>query len=170
MEKVRYILASRLNDENTYFVGSTAVCSDVNCDGVIDVYDVYTIMQMYVRTVAGLPVYTEGKYYYEFTAEDEQNFLDDYNYIHPDAPIETLSEYFSATQDVIDYLDFDEDGRFDLQDISVLMDIYVNRVAGTGIYGNSIYEYTDLNLDGEVDLDDVQIAINIYAEKVAGLL
>lgn len=153
--------------------GAKGIRADVNFDGVIDIYDAYTILKAYSRDMTMLSdqIFTEGTYCYRFTKEDEQSVVDEFNDVHKDIQVTSLAEIEDYRFDIKTF-DVNGDGELTISDASDILRIYAEDMAGTGIYKASadINKKADLNLDGEIDIDDATLALKAYAMSVAGLI
>ena len=149
--------------------------ADVNFDGVIDMYDGYTILLAYSYRIAyfGEINFIDGTYCYSFTKEDEQSIVEEFNDIHKDVQVTSLAEIEDYQyRFAIDVFDVNGDGELNISDSSDILRTYAEDMAGTGIYKASadINKKADLNLDGEIDMDDATLALKAYAMSAAGLI
>lgn len=144
--------------------------ADVDCNGIVDIYDAYTIMEHYVRQGAMLPIFDDEKYYIVITPEMEQEILNKDTYVlkHPEANIRTLEELYNLKWNVSGFMDVDGDKVLSVSDSSVILQVYAESVSGTSSI--ELDFDTDVNLDGKTDISDATLILKAYAMNAAGLL
>lgn len=167
--KVLRMACLRKIDPEIYF-NESEIRADIDCNGVIDVYDAYCIMEYYGMSFSNDSVFEDGKYYFIITPEMEQERLklEPYVELHPEANIQTLQELYDLQWNVNDYLDVDGDNDVTLSDVNSILQVYAGRMAG--IYQSSANDKADVNLDGTIDIDDATLILKVYAKNMAGLL
>lgn len=144
--------------------------ADVDCNGIVDIYDAYTIMEHYVRQGAMLPIFDDEKYYIVITPEMEQEILNKDTYVlkHPEANIRTLKELYNLKWNVSGFMDVDGDKVLSVSDSSVILQVYAESASGTSSI--ELDFDTDVNLDGKTDISDATLILKAYAMNAAGLL
>lgn len=157
-------------DSDIDFNYSHLADADVDCNGIVDIYDAYTILEYYVRQVAKLPIFDEGKYYIVITPEMEQETLRDDTYVlrHPEANIQTLEELYNLKWNISDFMDADGDKVVSVSDSSAILQVYAESASGTSSI--ELDFDTDVNLDGKTDISDATLILRAYAMNAAGLL
>ncbi len=156
-------------DPEMYF-GINGIRADIDCNGVIDVYDAHCIIEYYATSFRKDPVFEDGKYYFLVTPEIEQERLelDPYVELHPEANIQTLQELYDLKWNANDYLDIDGDNEVTFSDANAVLQVYAGRMAG--IYEAPADDKADVNGDGAIDFYDSRIILKYYAMDMAGLL
>ena len=156
--------------------GAKGIRADVDCNGVIDVYDAENILISYVDTAAGLPRFEDGKYYNIITAEEEQRRLEMSGMKDYFPKINTFKELYEAQFDgkLKDYMDIDGDNELTVSDATAVLQMYAENAAGVKLVkaaaDENVTDKADVNMDGKVDTKDATLILKAYAMNAAGLL
>lgn len=153
--------------------GKIGISADVECDGDIDVYDAYSVLDYYRKYGVFLPTFEEGKYYIIITSEIEQDFLKTSLNVEPGyEDCKTISEYYDRIfeKNIATYTDMDGDKQLTISDATAILQTYAENAAGAGLYKAAAYDKMDVNLDGVIDIEDATLILKAYAMDAAGLL
>ncbi|MDE6019520.1 MAG: hypothetical protein K2H01_00780 [Ruminococcus sp.] len=148
--------------------GEEEIRADIDCNGVLDIYDYMGVVTMYGETFVGLQCFEEGKYYFVMTPEREQLAMSGYKERNPE--VETLKdcEKIMFRKAIIENMDMDGDGAVTCSDATAVLKTYAESAAG--IYKAADDQKEDINGDGKVDIDDATLILKAYAMNAAGLL
>ncbi|MDE6019521.1 MAG: hypothetical protein K2H01_00785, partial [Ruminococcus sp.] len=151
--------------------GEEGIRSDIDCNGVLDIYDYMGVLAMYTMTLGAMQFFEEGKYYFVMPPEIEQDIILGYKEYYPE--IETLKDYekIMFRRAMIENMDMDDDELVTCSDATAVLQMYAENAVGTGIYKASAdeSEKADINCDGKVDIDDATLILKAYAMNAAGL-
>ena len=155
--------------------GGKGIRADVDCNGVIEIYDVYIIIGSYARTTASLPRFEDGKYYDIMTAEEEQEYLYDVQVYYPE--IKTLNDLYEmqVKDNWKNYMDINGDSELTVSDATTVLQMYAENAAGVKQVNaddgdENITDKADVNMDGKIGVDDATLILKAYAMNAAGLL
>lgn len=155
-------------------LGGKEIRADVDCNGVVDVYDAETTLYCYGRVAAMLPRFEDGKYYYIMTAEEEQQQLQMYQDIYP--KIKTFQDLYEAQikGNWKDYMDINGDSELTVSDATRVLQMYAENAAGVKLVkaadGENVTDKADVNMDGKIDTKDATLILKAYSMNAAGLL
>lgn len=152
---------------------------DVDLSGTLFVEDVNYIVGMYRYSEADYKeLYGDISYILAdvdcngvINSDDANTVFINYAKLGASLPILEEGKYF-YNFDFRERYDFNVDGEFSLDDITLQIDCYAREAVGIGAARMEILSYgndPDVDLDLKVKLDDVMITLTAYAEAAAGL-
>lgn len=166
--------------------GDYGVRADIDCNGVIDIYDSVDILYYYMYTAAELPTFVDGKFYMDSQAIEEDyikqqkemaEYLSDEELKNEIKNINSLEDWFNCRcrPSVKAKADIDGDGRVSTKDATDILTMYSKNVAGvkpitSPDYDPDVIKKADINLDGKIDVKDAAFVLNVYAMIAADIL